>query len=67
MVVYQATGFEDVWHNESYLKRYLLEHKPTKVLSPEHLWDLLWLGWPQVMKKLKFVAVPNNHQDIQNS
>ncbi|VCW69021.1 unnamed protein product [Gulo gulo] len=33
----------------------------------EHLWDLQWLGQPQVTKKLRFMAVPNNHQDIRDS
>lgn len=46
MVVDQANGLEAVWHDESHLNRYLLDHKPTKVLSPEYLWDRQKLGWP---------------------
>lgn len=66
MVVDQANGIEAVWHDESHLNRYLLDHKPTKVLSPEYMWDQQLLGWPAVMKKLRYVAVPKNHQDIRN-
>ncbi|CAD7667824.1 unnamed protein product [Nyctereutes procyonoides] len=67
MVVDQANGLEAVWHDESHLNRYLLDHKPTKVLSPEYLWDRQKLGWPPVMKKLRFVAVPKGHLDIRGS
>ena len=34
-----ANGIEIMWHNESHLNWYLKYHKPTKVLSPEDLWD----------------------------
>ncbi|KAM7093532.1 histo-blood group ABO system transferase isoform 1-T1 [Molossus nigricans] len=66
MTTDRANGIEAVWHDESHLNRYLLDHKPTKVLSPEYLWDEQLLGWPAVMKKLRYVAVPKNHQDIRN-
>ncbi|KAL4825651.1 hypothetical protein H8958_007118 [Nasalis larvatus] len=66
MMVDQANGIEAVWHDESHLNKYLLRHKPTKVLSPEYLWDQQLLGWPAVLKKLRFAAVPKNHQAIRN-
>ncbi|XP_029392405.1 histo-blood group ABO system transferase [Mus pahari] len=66
MVEDQANGIEAVWHDESYLNKYLLYHKPTKVLSPEYMWDQQLLGWPSIMKKLRYVAVPKNHQAIRN-
>jgi histo-blood group ABO system transferase len=62
----KANGIEPVWHDESYLNKYLLYHKPTKVLSPEYLWDQQLLGWPSIMKKLRYVAVPKDHQAIRN-
>lgn len=65
MAIDQANGIEAVGHDESHLNRYLLDHKPTKVLSPEDLWDQQLLGWPRVMKKLRFMAVPKNHQDMR--
>lgn len=66
MVEDKANGIEAVWHDESHLNKYLLYHKPTKVLSPEYMWDQQLLGWPSIMKKLRYVAVPKNHQKIRN-
>ncbi|XP_066222873.1 histo-blood group ABO system transferase isoform X6 [Saccopteryx leptura] len=66
MLADRAHGIEAVWHDESHLNRYLLDRKPTKVLSPEYMWDEQLLGRPPVMKKLRFLAVPKNHQKIRN-
>lgn len=38
-VVNMANGIEVVWHDQSHLNRYLLDHKPIEVLSTEDLWD----------------------------
>ncbi|XP_053060319.1 histo-blood group ABO system transferase isoform X1 [Acinonyx jubatus] len=65
-VVDRAHGIEAVWHDESHLNRYLLDHKPTKVLSPEYLWDEQLLGWPAVVRKLRYVTVPKSHQGIRD-
>ncbi|XP_040322399.1 histo-blood group ABO system transferase 2-like isoform X2 [Herpailurus yagouaroundi] len=65
-VVDRAHGIEAVWHDESHLNRYLLDHKPTKVLSPEYLWDEQLLGWPAVEKKLRYVTVPKSHRGIRD-
>ncbi|XP_045419754.1 histo-blood group ABO system transferase [Lemur catta] len=67
MMADRAQGIEAVWHDESHLNKYLLYHKPTKVLSPEYMWDQQLLGWPSVLRKLRFVAVPKNHQEIRRS
>ncbi|XP_069333190.1 histo-blood group ABO system transferase isoform X2 [Eulemur rufifrons] len=67
MMADRAQGIEAVWHDESHLNKYLLYHKPTKVLSPEYMWDQQLLGWPPVLRKLRFVAVPKNHQEIRRS
>uniref|UniRef100_A0A8C8ZHU4 ABO, alpha 1-3-N-acetylgalactosaminyltransferase and alpha 1-3-galactosyltransferase n=1 Tax=Prolemur simus TaxID=1328070 RepID=A0A8C8ZHU4_PROSS len=66
MMADRAQGIEAVWHDESHLNKYLLYHKPTKVLSPEYMWDQQLLGWPSVLRKLRFVAVPKNHQEIRS-
>ncbi|XP_032163194.1 histo-blood group ABO system transferase isoform X1 [Mustela erminea] len=66
MVVDQANGIEAVWHDESHLNRYLLYHKPTKVLSPEYLWDEQMLQRPPFLKRLRYVAVPKNHAEIRH-
>ncbi|XP_053414072.1 histo-blood group ABO system transferase isoform X3 [Nycticebus coucang] len=67
MTVDRDNGIEAVWHDESHLNWYLLHHKPSRVLSPEYMWDEQLLGWPQIMRKLRFVAVPKNHQEIRKS
>nr|XP_020145195.1 histo-blood group ABO system transferase-like [Microcebus murinus] len=67
MLADRANGIEAVWQDESHLNKYLLYHKPTKVLSPEYMWDQQLLGWPSVLRKLRFVAVSKNHPEIRKS
>uniref|UniRef100_A0A8C3QLP7 Uncharacterized protein n=1 Tax=Cyanoderma ruficeps TaxID=181631 RepID=A0A8C3QLP7_9PASS len=35
----RENGIEAWWHHESHLNRYLLHHRPTRLLSPEYYWD----------------------------
>ncbi|NWV19941.1 BGAT2 transferase, partial [Origma solitaria] len=35
----RANGIEARWQEESHLNKYLLYHKPTRLLSPEYYWD----------------------------
>lgn len=39
MMVDQANHIEATRNDESHLNKYLLYHKPTKILSPEYMWD----------------------------
>ncbi|XP_030063610.1 histo-blood group ABO system transferase isoform X2 [Microcaecilia unicolor] len=61
----KANSIEALWHDESHLNKYFLNHKPTKILSPEYLWDNS-MGVPEVLRKRRFVAVPKNHVQIRN-
>ncbi|XP_023251056.1 globoside alpha-1,3-N-acetylgalactosaminyltransferase 1-like [Seriola lalandi dorsalis] len=44
---------EAVWQEESHLNKYLLNNKPTKVLSPEYLWS----DYDQIPADIKVVRV----------
>ncbi|XP_001506735.3 histo-blood group ABO system transferase 2-like isoform X1 [Ornithorhynchus anatinus] len=66
MMMDKSNRIEAVWHDESHLNKYLLYHKPTKVLSPEYMWDEQLLGRPAILQKLRYVAVPKNHAEIRN-
>uniref|UniRef100_A0A6I8N679 ABO, alpha 1-3-N-acetylgalactosaminyltransferase and alpha 1-3-galactosyltransferase n=1 Tax=Ornithorhynchus anatinus TaxID=9258 RepID=A0A6I8N679_ORNAN len=66
MMADKGNKIEAVWHDESYLNKYLLYHKPTKILSPEYLWDENLLGGRAFLKKKRFLAVPKNHAAIRN-
>ncbi|XP_069603468.1 histo-blood group ABO system transferase-like [Ranitomeya imitator] len=65
MMADKDKNIEAIWHDESYLNKYFLYHKPTKVLSPEYLWDN-GFGIPKFLKRQRFVAVPKNHNEIRN-
>lgn len=65
MMADKAKNIEAIWHDESYLNKYLLYHKPTKILSPEYLWDD-GFGTPAFLKRKRFLAVRKNHHEIRN-
>ncbi|XP_075041458.1 histo-blood group ABO system transferase-like [Mixophyes fleayi] len=65
MMTDKGNNIEAIWHDESYLNKYFLYHKPTKILSPEYLWDNNF-GVPEVLKRRRFVAVPKNHNAVRN-
>ncbi|XP_063795790.1 histo-blood group ABO system transferase 2-like [Pseudophryne corroboree] len=58
-------SIEAVWQEESHLNRYLVYNKPTKVLSPEYLWDTN-LPHGEFIKKRRFLAVHKNHNEVRN-
>ncbi|XP_045702606.1 histo-blood group ABO system transferase [Phyllostomus hastatus] len=73
MMVDQANHIEAVWHDESHLNKYLLHHKPFKVLSPEYMWSE-WLYYnmknymgdlPSSIKRIR-VNVLKKHKNWPN-
>ncbi|XP_040298631.1 histo-blood group ABO system transferase-like [Bufo bufo] len=65
MMIDKANHIEAVWHDESYLNKYFLYHKPTKILSPEYLWAD-GFGVPEFLKRRRFIALPKDHNAIRN-
>ncbi|XP_069799962.1 histo-blood group ABO system transferase-like isoform X2 [Dendropsophus ebraccatus] len=61
----KENGIEAVWHDESYLNKYFVYHKPTKILSPEYLWVSAY-GGPSYLKRKRFIALEKNHNAIRN-
>ena len=66
MIVDQANHIEAMWNDESHLNKYLLYHKPTKIVSPEYMWTEqkskgIWdeqkPGLPYNIKRIRFKTV----------
>ncbi|KAG8447575.1 hypothetical protein GDO86_014905 [Hymenochirus boettgeri] len=61
----KAINIEALWHDESYLNRYFLYHKPTKLLSPEYAWNDYY-GSPIVVKRKRLVHVPKDTNKVRD-
>ncbi|XP_047665514.1 globoside alpha-1,3-N-acetylgalactosaminyltransferase 1-like isoform X2 [Tachysurus fulvidraco] len=60
----RANKIEAVWQEESHLNKYFLYNKPTKLLSPEYLWDDR-KEKPGFMKVVRFSQVVKNYAEIR--
>lgn len=60
----KANGIMAVWQEESHLNRRFLSHKPSKVLSPEYLWDDTKPKPPEI-RLIRFSSVYKNHKAIR--
>ncbi|KAB5522761.1 hypothetical protein PHYPO_G00163140 [Pangasianodon hypophthalmus] len=60
----RANQIEAVWQEESHLNKYFLYNKPTKLLSPEYLWDDR-KEKPTFMKVVRFSQVVKNYAEIR--
>ncbi|KAG8447576.1 hypothetical protein GDO86_014906 [Hymenochirus boettgeri] len=61
----KAINIEALWHDESYVNRYFLYHKPTKILSPEYTWNY-FSGNPAVVKRKRVVHVPKQYSEVRD-
>ncbi|XP_060768082.1 globoside alpha-1,3-N-acetylgalactosaminyltransferase 1-like [Neoarius graeffei] len=60
----RANHIEAVWQEESHLNKYFLYNKPTKVLSPEYLWDdKQWK--PSYIKVVRSSHVVKNYAEVR--
>uniref|UniRef100_A0A673B838 Globoside alpha-1,3-N-acetylgalactosaminyltransferase 1, like 4 n=2 Tax=Sphaeramia orbicularis TaxID=375764 RepID=A0A673B838_9TELE len=57
-------GIEAAWQEESHLNRYMWVNKPTKVLSPEYLWQDFKPRNPEV-RVVRFSGVVKNYAAIR--
>ncbi|XP_068605526.1 globoside alpha-1,3-N-acetylgalactosaminyltransferase 1-like [Brachionichthys hirsutus] len=57
-------GIEAAWQEESHLNRYMWIHKPSKVLSPEYLWQDFARRNPEI-RIIRFSGIVKNYADIR--
>eukprot|EP00079_Xenopus_tropicalis_P031480 XP_017945251.1 PREDICTED: ABO blood group (alpha 1-3-N-acetylgalactosaminyltransferase, alpha 1-3-galactosyltransferase) isoform X3 [Xenopus tropicalis] len=65
MLTDKANNIEAIWHDESYLNSYFLYNKkPTKILSPEYLWNEMD-GTAFYLRKIRFIALQKNMAEVR--
>ncbi|XP_054853250.1 globoside alpha-1,3-N-acetylgalactosaminyltransferase 1 [Eublepharis macularius] len=61
----KANGIMAAWQEESHLNRYFLSLKPSKILSPEYLWDDRKPKPPE-MRLVRFSTVSKNYKELRD-
>lgn len=56
----KQNNIEAVWQEESHLNRYFIQNKPTKLLSPEYIWDKAKIPTSQ-LKVVRFTTIIKNN------
>jgi histo-blood group ABO system transferase len=55
-------GIIAIWHDESHMNRYMIDHRPTKVLDPSYCHPESWnLPYPK-----RLLALDKNHSEIRS-
>uniref|UniRef100_A0A4W5LI86 Globoside alpha-1,3-N-acetylgalactosaminyltransferase 1-like n=1 Tax=Hucho hucho TaxID=62062 RepID=A0A4W5LI86_9TELE len=63
----KSVGVEAVWQEESHLNWYLLRNKPTKLLSPEYVWDDAKERDAKEIKLVRFSSVIKNKAEVREN
>ncbi|XP_045546131.1 globoside alpha-1,3-N-acetylgalactosaminyltransferase 1 isoform X2 [Salmo salar] len=63
----KSVGVEAVWQEESHLNWYLVKNKPTKLLSPEYVWDDARGGKAKEIKLVRFSSVIKNKAEVREN
>ncbi|XP_046894836.1 histo-blood group ABO system transferase 2-like isoform X2 [Hypomesus transpacificus] len=58
---------EAKWQEESHVNRYMLLNKPTKVLSPEYLWDEELGSGGSEIKLIRYATVRKNMKEVREN
>ncbi|NXO39324.1 GBGT1 acetylgalactosaminyltransferase, partial [Locustella ochotensis] len=61
----KANGIMAAWQEESHLNRHFLSHKPSKLLSPEYIWDDRKPKPPEI-RLIRFSTVDKNYEEVRN-
>lgn len=59
----KSRNYTAVWHDESHLNRYFIDHKPTLVLSPSYCYPESW----KLSYTKKLLALDKNHDEMRKS
>lgn len=61
----KANGIMAAWQEESHLNRHFFSHKPSKLLSPEYVWDDTKPKPPEV-RLIRFSTVNKDYREIRD-
>ncbi|XP_075690884.1 histo-blood group ABO system transferase-like isoform X2 [Rhinoderma darwinii] len=64
MLADKQQNIEALWHDESYLNKYFLLYKPTKILSPEYIWNNYY-GSPASIQTKRFLGVNKKYEEVR--